>query len=205
MQDVTVTRKTTESEMAVTLNFDPVRPDYRAHINTPLPFLNHMIEHLVWRGEFNIDTAVQLDKFYLTHVVCEDLGQTLGRAVARAAADNPGAAGYGWAVGIIDEARALAALSFEKRAFCDFDDSAIVMPASVEGMDSQDLVTFLDGFAQGAQCTLQIAVQKGVNGHHIWEAVFRAVGLALKQVLAVTESRRDMTSGVAGKVVFDER
>lgn len=205
MQDVTVTRKTTESEMAVTLNFDPVRPDYRAHINTPLPFLNHMIEHLVWRGEFNIDTAVQLDKFYLTHVVCEDLGQTLGRAVAKAVADNPGTAGYGWAVGIIDEARALAALSFEKRALCDVDDSAIVMPASVEGMDSQDLVTFLDGFAQGAQCTLQIAVQKGVNGHHIWEAVFRAVGLALKQVLAVTESRRDMTSGVAGKVVFDER
>ncbi len=205
MQDVTVARKTTESEMTVTLNFDTVRPDYRAHINTPLPFLNHMIEHLVWRGELNIDASVKLDKFYLTHVVCEDLGQTLGRAVAKAVADNPGAAGYGWAVGIIDEAKAEAAMSFEKRAYFDFDSAAVSLPHSTEGMNSEDLATFLDGFAQGAQCTLQVEVRKGVNGHHIWEAVFRAVGLALKQVLAVTESRKNMTSGVAGKVVFDER
>lgn len=205
MKDVTVTRKTTESEMRVTLNFDAVRPDYRAHIQTPLPFLNHMIEHLVWRGEFNIDASVQLDKFYLTHVVCEDLGQTLGRAVAKAVADNPGAAGYGYAVGIIDEARALAAISFENRAFCDLDCTKIVLPQATEGMNSEDLATFLDGFAQGAQCTLQIDLQKGVNGHHIWEAVFRAVGLALRQALTVSESRRDMTSGVAGKVVFDAR
>ena len=72
-------------------------------------------------------------------------------------------------------------------------------------MNSEDLITFLDGFAQGAQCTLQVEVRKGANGHHIWEAAFRAVGLALKQVLTVTESRKSMTSGVAGKVVFDER
>lgn len=205
MNDVTITRTTSESEMCVTLNFNPVRPDYRAHIQTPLPFLNHMIEHLVWRGEFNIDASVKLDQFYLTHVVCEDLGQTLGRAVAKAVADNPGAAGYGYAVGIIDEARALAAVSFEKRSFCDLDCTKIAMPQTTEGMNSEDLATFLDGFAQGAQCTLQIDVHKGVNGHHIWEAVFRAVGLALKQALTVTESRKNMTSGVAGKVVFDER
>ncbi len=197
---ITVKRKTTESEMVVKLDFSDVKSDYRKKINTPIPFLNHMIEHIVWRGGFNIEVSVKLDKFLLTHVICEDLGIALGKAVAEYVKKTDGVRGYGDAIGIIDEAKAETAISFESRALAIIDDSKISNPSTVEGMDSQDLAVFLDGFAQGACCTLQIDVLRGVNGHHIWEAVFRSFGEALNRVLEVSEKRLGKTSGVAGKI-----
>ena len=67
-------------------------------------------------------------------------------------------------------------------------------------MLSEDLQTFLEGFAQGAMCTLHVDLLKGSNGHHIWEAIYRAFGSALNKVVAVDESRIGKTSGVAGKI-----
>lgn len=200
MENIKVTRKTTESEMSVVLDFSPIKPDYRERINTPLPFLNHMIEHIAWRGGFNIEVSCKLAKFTLTHVICEDLGIALGKACAEYIRRTDGAYGFGDAVGIIDEAKAETAISFESRVFTDIDCHGTELVKQVEGMDSEDLQTFLDGFAQGAVCTLQIDIFRGVNGHHIWEAVFRSLGSALKNVFAVDESRKGMTSGVAGKI-----
>ncbi len=200
---ITVKRKTTESEMVVKLDFSDVKSDYREKINTPIPFLNHMIEHIVWRGGFNIEVSVKLDKFLLTHVICEDLGIALGKAVAEYVKKTDGVRGYGDAIGIIDEAKAETAISFESRALTIIDDSRISNPSCVEGMDSQDLAVFLDGFSQGACCTLQIDVIRGVNGHHIWEAVFRSFGEALNRVLEVSEKRMGKTSGVAGKIDWE--
>ena len=80
MEKIKVTRKTTESEMNVVLDFAPLKKDYRKYIKTPIPFLNHMIEHIAWRGEVNIDVDLKLDEFVLTHVICEDLGIALGKA-----------------------------------------------------------------------------------------------------------------------------
>ena len=63
MEKIKVTRKTTESEMNVVLDFAPLKKDYRKYIKTPIPFLNHMIEHIAWRGEVNIDVDLKLDEF----------------------------------------------------------------------------------------------------------------------------------------------
>ncbi len=199
---IKVTRKTTESVMKVTVSEGPVAADYRKKINTPHPFLSHMIEHIVWRSGLNIETEVKLDKFFLMHVVCEDLGITIGKAIGeyvKANASN-GMYGFGDGYGIIDEARALAAVSFESRAY--FDMKSEFMPTTTEGMNSEDLHTFLEGLVQGAQMTLQIDLQRGENGHHIWEAVFRAAGLAIGRALAPNESRKGMTAGVAGNIEF---
>ncbi|MBE7029955.1 MAG: hypothetical protein E7409_00845 [Ruminococcaceae bacterium] len=203
MKDVMVTRKTTESLMQIKLGFEGLAPDYRAKIDTGITFLNHMIEHIAWRSGVNVETTVKLDRFALSHVVCEDLGITLGKAVAKAVEDglNDGVPGYGYAIGIIDEAKADAAISFESRALFDFT-SVVDIPHDTEGMNSEDLETFLEGFAQGAQCTLHVDIQKGRNGHHIWEAVFRAVGIALGMALSPDPARKGRTSGVAGTVEF---
>ena len=197
---VTVTRKTTESSITVSLESAPVKKDYRAYINTPLPFLNHMIEHIVWRSGVNISVDVSLDKFDLTHVVCEDVGMTLGKAVNEYITKG-GMCGFGDAVGIIDEARALCALSFEDRSGLFFD-KKIDIPAETEGMYSEDLLTFLDGFVQGARCTMHVNVECGENGHHIWEAIYRAFGMALEKAAKIKPGREDMTAGVAGKVEY---
>ena len=200
MKPITVTRKTTESRITVTLDFSPIKADYRKHIKTPITFLNHMIEHIAWRGGFNIDIDMELDEYTLTHVICEDLGIALGKAAKQYVDTVDGWFGYGDAIGIIDEAKAQTALSFESRAYFDIDYHGAELTEKVEGMDAQDLETFLEGFAQGAVCTLHMDLLKGHNGHHIWEALFRSLGTALNRVFEVSEARKGMTSGVAGKI-----
>ncbi len=200
MKQIKVTRTTTESEMGIILDFSPLKADYRKAINTPIVFLNHMIEHIAYRGGFNIETSLKLDEYVLTHVICEDLGIALGKAVKEFIDTTDGAAGFGDAVGMIDEARASCAMSFESRAYIDIDYHGIDVPVQTEGMNSEDLETFLEGFVQGAMCTMHIDLYKGHNGHHIWEAIFRSVGSALKNVVAISEDRKGKTSGVAGKI-----
>lgn len=200
---VKVTRTTTESRMVVTVSEPPVKKNYREKIVTPIAFLSHMIEHIVWRSGLNVQTEVELGDFYLTHVVCEDLGITMGKAFRQYLENSvaQGVYGFGDGIGIIDEARALAAVSFESRAYFDFDYT--FLPDSTEGMLSEDLTTFLEGFVQGAQCTLHIELKKGINGHHIWEAIYRAVGLALGRALEIHPDRAGMSAGVAGGIRWE--
>lgn len=198
---VTAVRRTTESVVSVAIEKGAVAADYRSKIRTPLPFLNHMIEHIVWRSGLNIDINIDMPDFQLIHLVTEDVSMTLGKAVGEFVRVNC-PSGYGFAFGIIDEAKASAVISFEDRALLDFN-SNIKYGEQVEGMPSEELVTFLDGFVQGARCTLHIDIEKGENGHHIWEAVYRAFGIALGQALTVDANREGLTSGVAGKVEYE--
>ena len=198
---VTAVRRTTESVVCVAIEKGAVAADYRSKIRTPLPFLNHMIEHIVWRSGLNIDINIDMPDFQLIHLVTEDVSMTLGKAVGEFVRVNC-PSGYGFAFGIIDEAKASAVISFEDRALLDFN-SNIKYGEQVEGMPSEELVTFLDGFVQGARCTLHIDIEKGENGHHIWEAVYRAFGIALGQALTVDANREGLTSGVAGKVEYE--
>ena len=130
---ITVKRKTTETSIEVVIEKGELKPDYRKYIKTPLPFLNHMIEHIAWRGEVNIDVDLKLDEFVLTHVICEDLGIALGKAAKEYIDRTDGARGFGDAVGIIDEAKAECALSFESRAYCDIDYHGIELSEKVRG------------------------------------------------------------------------
>lgn len=198
---VKVTRRTSESYVKVEIEKGELKADYRKHIRTPLPFLNHMIEHIAWRAGLNIDIELEMPDFSLIHLVCEDASMTLGKAVGEFVKQNH-TSGYGFSVGIIDEAKTTAAISFEDRSLLDFT-SAVEYGESVEGMPSEELITFLDGFAQGARCTLHIDIEKGKNGHHIWEAVYRAFGIALGSALSVDPNRIGKTSGVAGEVVYE--
>lgn len=205
MDKIEVCRSTTESEMSVVLDFSPLAKDYRKNINTPLTFLNHMLEHIAWRSGINIITDVKLDKFALTHVICEDLGIAFGKAIAEylSRMADSGIVGFGDAYGIIDEARAHSLISFESRTYFDIDYNGVSLLDEVEGMYKEDLETFLQGFAQGADCTLQISLEKGENGHHIWEAIFRSLGSALSAALAADERRIGRTAGVAGAITWE--
>lgn len=201
---VSVTRTTTESEMRIFCDFSKLAADYRAKINTPYAFLNHMIEHIAYRGGFTVETAVKLNTFVLSHVVFEDLGIAFGKALKSYVAENykEGIMGFGNGIGIIDEAYAEAAISFEDRAYFDFQNDVDSIPEMTEGVPTEDLLVFLEGIAQGAQATLHINLKKGKNAHHIFEAIYRALGVCLKNALACDKSRAGLTSGVAGKIDF---
>ena len=79
MKTIKAVRKTTESLMGIILDFAPLAPNYREKICTPIPFLNHMIEHIAYRAGFNIKTTTELTDFTLVHVIAEDLGMEVER------------------------------------------------------------------------------------------------------------------------------
>lgn len=204
---IAVTRATSESRMTVVIDRGSRDPEAKKKLNTSLPFFNHMLEHVAWRGQINIAIDVQLDHFDLVHVITEDVGITLGKAIKEYVDrySQAGIVGYGQAYGIIDEAMTRAALSFESRALFDFTRSSVQLPMHMEGIHSEDLVAFFEGFVQGAQCTLHLDVLKGreSHGHHIWESVFRAFGMALYAALEERSWRRQMSAGVAGAITYE--
>ncbi|MCL6445337.1 MAG: hypothetical protein K6T83_18075 [Alicyclobacillus sp.] len=204
--DIKVTRKTSESEVTVILNREARDPAQKAKLNTPLQFFNHMLEHIAWRSETNLDIRIELDHFHLAHLITEDVGITLGKAFRTYIQRNAdaGIVGYGSAIGIIDEAMTRAVISFESRALLDFTTNGVVIPEETEGMNGEDLVAFFEGFVQGAQCTLHIDVLKGRpgHGHHIWESAFRALGMALYEALTARPWRKGITAGVAGQIQY---
>jgi histidinol dehydrogenase len=197
--EVLVRRTTRESRVTVGLRRGPRDVALKRHLETPSPFLNHMLETVAWRLGLNLSVSVALDGYRLMHVVAEDVGITLGEAFRRllSASWGRGVEGAGHAVGVIDEARAFVALSFEERALFTFD-RRVAVPPQVEDMLSADMENVLAGFAQGAGATLHVVLDAGEDPHHIWEAVFRAFGEALKATLAPNPFRAGTTPGVKG-------
>jgi imidazoleglycerol-phosphate dehydratase len=195
-------RKTAESQIMVKIDFGPRYADPKKGLNTTMPFLNHMLEHVVARGEFNLEVNVELKDFYLFHVVCEDIGITIGKAIKEYVESrlDDGITGYGSAFAIIDEALAQSVISFENRAYLDFCHPEVVIPSQTENTNSEDLRTFFEGFVQGSSSALHLNILKGINGHHIWEAAFRSFGEALSKALSLREWRKGITSGVAGPI-----
>ena len=205
--EIIVKRKTNESLMTVRVNDAPRDPEARKGLNTPLTFFNHMMEQIAWRSELNIYMETQLDHFALNHVICEDLGITFGKAIA-AMMDKKqkmGAPGYGFSYGNIDESMARSVIGFEKRAYLELQYNGIVVPESVEGINSEDLVSFLEGFVQGAQATLHLDLLKGRDnhGHHQWESIFRALGDSLRSAMLIRPWRENMAAGVAGEITYE--
>ncbi len=198
---ITAKRKTAESSIVVKLGFEARLAEPKKMLQTTMPFLNHMLEHVIWRGEFNLEVNVEMEDFYLSHVVCEDIGSTMGVA-ARKVLENrleEGVKGYGYAFAVIDEAFCRAVISFENRAYLDLNPAdGVVIPPETENTLSEDLKTFFEGFVQGAACTLHLDILKGENGHHIWEATFRAFGEALSNAFELQDWRKGITPGVAG-------
>lgn len=204
---ICVTRTTSESVITVTLDRGPRDANAKQRLATPLPFFNHMLEHVAWRGQMNLGVEVTLDHFDLVHVITEDVGICLGKAIKEYVdrGATRGIVGYGAAYGVIDEALTRAVVSFESRALLDLQRGCVQLPVQMEGMHSEDLVAFFEGFVQGAQCTLHLDLLKGRegHGHHMWEATFRAVGMALFDALQERAWRAEMTAGVAGQIRYE--
>lgn len=169
---------------------------------TGITFLDHMLEHIVWRSGFNINVAYETTQFNLTHVVWEDIGIVLGTAFKILLEKNlsTGIEAKGDSVSCLDEAFAMACISFEGRTNCflDFDKMPGATVPVVEDAKAWDIPQFLDGFTQGARCTLHIKGLSGNDPHHSWEAVFRAFGEALGKVFNPNPRRAGTIAGVKG-------
>jgi imidazoleglycerol-phosphate dehydratase len=191
-------RESREAKIDVALDFGPRR---EPELSTTLAFFDHMLEMLGWYGDFVVDARYEPKTFRLMHVVMEDVGLALGAASAQALRDRiaDGVDSSGFAHGVMDEASALAQVSFEGRSMAVVKRGGAAAFERVEDVLCVDLVAFFEGFSQGGRCTVHLTIDDDARDpHHAWEAGFRAFGRALRAALAANPRRAGMTAGVKG-------
>ena len=193
-------RRTMESIVEVEVNLRERDPELKKKVATPSHFFNHMLETIAWRACMNIAVKIEIDGYHLWHVICEDVGITLGQAVLRLWENRKtlGVNGSGCAYSLIDEGLTRCAISFEDRSSIHVQNEGVIIPENVEDIHSADLMAFFEGFIQGNRCTLHLDILKGVDPHHIWESTFRAFGEALYAAFQPRPWRKGTTPGLKG-------
>lgn len=172
----TVERRTSETSIRVEVDLDG---SGRHAVKTPIGFLTHMVEQIARHGLFDLSVEAEGDVHIDGHHTTEDLGITLGRAVADALGDKAGIRRYGHATLPMDEACVTCALDLSGRPFFVW---RVELPkAKVGDFDTELAEVFFEAFARSAQCNLHLHQHAGENLHHIIEISFKAFAKALRQ------------------------
>jgi imidazoleglycerol-phosphate dehydratase len=171
-------RKTTETQIALSVNVDG---SGQASLATGIPFLDHMLDQVARHGMFDLDIRAKGDLHVDAHHTVEDVGITLGQAIARAVGDKKGIRRYGHAYVPLDEALSRVVIDFSGRPGLEYH---VQFKRALIGEFDVDLVhEFFQGFANHAQVTLHIDNLRGDNAHHQCETMFKAFARALRMAL----------------------
>ena len=186
-----VVRETAETRVRVSLNLDGAGTFRGA---TGIGFFDHMLALLARHAGFDLEVEAQGDLAVDGHHTVEDTGIALGRALVQARGEGKGIARFGHALLPMDEALALVAVDVSGRGFLAYD-----VPCPVErigGFACELGEEFLRAAAVNGGITLHVRLLAGNNGHHILEAVFKGLGVALKGALHVSGTAVPSTKGV---------
>jgi imidazoleglycerol-phosphate dehydratase len=175
-----VERKTRETDITVDVDLDG---QGRASIDTPIPFLSHMLEQLSRHGLFDLKIVARGDVEIDGHHTTEDLGIVLGKAVLQALGDRAGIRRYGAATLPMDEALVTVAMDLSGRPF--FVWKVPLPKAKIGSWDSELAEVFFEAFARSAQANLHVHLHEGQNLHHIVEICFKAFAKALRQATEI--------------------
>ena len=190
-----ITRKTRETQIRLNLGVDGKG---KAKINTAIGFLDHMLELFAFHGLFDLEIIAKGDLKVDTHHTNEDIGICLGQAFKKALGECVGIKRFGSAEVPMDNARAKVAIDISNRYAYKLDNSSSVQNLTNEDAREkyslQDGIDFLESFAKNLNINLHIEVFAGDDVHHILEAVFKALGVALDQATQVDPRRKEVPS-----------
>ena len=184
-----VSRKTKETAINVTLNLNG---SGKTKIQTGIGFFDHVLQSLTKTSLFDIEVQADGDLHVDQHHTIEDVGIVTGQAFAKAVGDRMGILRFGHALLPMDEALVRVALDISGRGFLRFTGEIPVNPSLA--FDSQMVEEFFRAFAANARFTLHISILDGKNTHHIIEAVFKAVGLALHHAVKIEPGMQGVLS-----------
>ena len=177
MRRAAVDRKTKETDIALVLNLD----GGEVKVSTGIGFFDHMLTALGFYAGFGLEVKAEGDLHVDGHHTVEDVGIVLGQAFARALGDRAGIRRFGAAYVPMDEALCRTVVDISNRPFLVFD---AAMPQPMIGdYDSCLTAEFMRPFAVHAGLTLHQQCLYGANAHHITEALFKSLGLALKDAV----------------------
>jgi imidazoleglycerol-phosphate dehydratase len=172
-------RDTKETQIRVAVNLDGTGA---AALSTGIGFFDHMLDQIARHGLIDLTIEAKGDLHIDGHHTVEDVGITLGMAVAQAVGDKRGITRYGHAYVPLDEALSRVVVDFSGRPGLHMD--VAFKSGMVGGFDTQLAYEFFQGFANHALVTLHIDNLKGENAHHQCETIFKAFARALRMALA---------------------
>ncbi len=188
-------RKTRETQIRVEVDLDG---SGQHRIDTPLPFLSHMLDQLGRHGMLDLTVQASGDVEIDGHHTTEDIGIAIGQAVAQALGDRAGIRRYGSATLPMDEACVTCALDLSGRPYFVW---RVALPKAKLGeFDSELAEVFFEGFARGAGCNLHLHLIEGHVLHHIIEICFKALARALRQAVEL-EPRSSAVPSTKGTLV----
>ncbi len=173
-----VERNTLETRISISLNLDGAGT---GSFSTGVPFLEHMLDQVARHGLIDLDIKAQGDLHIDAHHTVEDIGITLGQAIAKALGDKTGIRRYGHAYVPLDEALSRVVVDFSGRPGLEY--QVAYSRARIGEFDVDLFLEFFRGLVNHAGMTLHIDNLRGVNAHHQAETVFKALGRALRMAL----------------------
>ncbi len=190
-----VQRDTLETQIQIELNLDG-----RGHstLDTGVPFFDHMLDQLARHGLIDLHIEAKGDLHIDAHHSVEDVGITLGQAVARAIGDKKGVRRYGHAYVPLDEALSRVVIDFSGRPGLEY--HAQYPRARIGDFDVDLVHEFFQGFVNHAQVTLHIDCLRGHNAHHIAETIFKAFGRALRMAIEPDPRMMNMMPSTKGSL-----
>jgi imidazoleglycerol-phosphate dehydratase len=190
-----VERNTNETQIRVSVNLDGTG---LANLNTGIGFFDHMLDQIARHGLIDLDIQAKGDLHIDGHHTVEDVGITLGQAVAKAVGDKRGLVRYGHAYVPLDEALSRVVVDFSGRPglhmFVPF------KSGMVGAFDTQLAFEFFQGFSNHAGVTLHIDNLRGENAHHQAETVFKAFARALRMALTVDARAANVVPSTKGSL-----
>jgi imidazoleglycerol-phosphate dehydratase len=189
----TVARNTLETQITVTVNLDGTG---QAKFDTGVPFLEHMMDQIARHGLIDLDIKAAGDLHIDDHHTVEDIGITLGQAIAEAVGDRKGILRYGHAYVPLDEALSRVVIDFSGRPGIEF--HVPFTRSAVGGFDVDLFMEFFQGFVNHAKVTLHVDNLRGDNSHHQIETVFKAFGRALRMALTADPRMAGVTPSTKG-------
>ena len=182
LREATVSRDTLETQITVSVCLDG---SGKAEFDTGLPFLEHMLDQIARHGMIDLNIKANGDLHIDAHHTVEDIGITLGQALAKVVGDRRGILRYGHAYVPLDEALSRVVIDFSGRPSLHYD--VPFTRASVGDFDVDLFAEFFHGLVNHAHLTLHIDNLKGENSHHQAETVFKAFGRALRMAVSADE------------------
>ncbi|OGA19984.1 MAG: imidazoleglycerol-phosphate dehydratase [Betaproteobacteria bacterium RIFCSPLOWO2_12_FULL_63_13] len=178
MRKAQVSRNTNETQIAVSVNLDG---SGRARLGTGVPFLDHMLDQVARHALIDLEVKAAGDLQIDAHHTVEDIGITLGQAVAKAVGDKKGIIRYGHSYVPLDEALSRVVIDFSGRPRLQYH---VPYTRALVGEFDVDLAReFFQGFVNHAQVTLHVDNLRGDNAHHQCETVFKAFARALRMAV----------------------
>lgn len=177
-------RTTGETDVEVNLNLDGRG---QCQVKTGIPFLDHMLHQLASHGLIDLEIQATGDWEIDDHHTNEDVGITLGQAIAKAIGDRRGIVRFGNFVAPLDEALVQVSLDFSGRPYLNY---GLTIPTERVGTyDTQLVREFFVALVNHSQITLHLRQLEGINSHHIIEATFKAFARALRMAIAIDPLR----------------